>query len=75
MTKRQLLISTKSTKVEKLYAVLSDGQWHSTKELARRVGHTFHVAKFKLVHYGNQIEKEKHPTKKWQYRYRLLHTT
>lgn len=47
------------TKAEKLYAILSDGRWHSTLELVRRVGHTFGGAKFKLVTFGYIIQKER----------------
>lgn len=61
----------RETKAEKLHRLFNDGRWHATKELARRVGHTFAVAKFKLVGYGHVIEREKHPTKRYQYRYRL----
>ena len=63
--------SNKTTKTEKLLRVLSDGRWHSTKELARRVGHTFPVAKFKLTHYGYRVDRRPHPTKRWQWQYRL----
>ena len=59
------------TKVEKLHAVLADGRWHSTRELVRRVGHAFAVSKFKLVRYGHDIERRPHPTKRWQWQYRL----
>ena len=41
------------TKVEKLHRVLSDGRWHATMELSRRVGHTFAHAKFQLVALGS----------------------
>lgn len=58
-------------KTEKLYYVLSDSRWHSTKELVRRVGHSFAVAKFKLVQYGHQIEKRRHPNLRHQFQYRL----
>lgn len=66
--------STKrSTKLDLLLAALKDRRWHSTEELAhRRVGHTFGVAKFKLVSYGYSIEKRRHPTKPHQWQYRLL---
>jgi hypothetical protein len=61
----------RTTKVEKLHSVLSDGQWHSTAELARRVGHTFGVAKFKLVGYGHQIDRRRHPRARHQHEYRM----
>lgn len=63
--------STRPSKVEKLHAVLSDGHWHTTKELVRRVGHSFSCAKFRLVQYGHRIEKRRHATRKWQWEYRL----
>ena len=62
---------TKPTKKEKLLEVLSDGRWHSTKELVRRVGHTFAVAKFVLTFYGYNIEKRRHPNRPYQWQYRL----
>ena len=61
----------RTTKIEKLLIVLSDGKWHSTKELVRRVGHSFAVAKFKAMHYGYFIEKRRHPFRTWQWQYRL----
>jgi len=65
--------TTRSTKVELLLAALQDGRWHSTDELAhRRVGHTFGGAKFKLVSYGYEIEKRRHPTKAGHWQYRLV---
>jgi len=60
------------TKIEKLYNVLKDGNWHSTKELARKVGHTFGVAKFKLQSFGYRVQVDPHPSKRWQFRYRLV---
>ena len=60
------------TKAEKLHAVLSDHNWHATRELSRRVGHTFAVAKFKLVRNGYRIERERHPVKRFQHQYRLI---
>lgn len=63
--------SSRITKAEKLLTVLSDGDWHSTKELARRVGHTFPVATYKLRHTGHQVERRSHPTKPRQFQYRL----
>lgn len=63
--------SKQPTKADKLLNVLRDGRWHSTKELCRRVGHTFAGAKYKLVKGGERIGKEPHPRGRWQYRYRL----
>ena len=64
--------STQLTKAEKMLNLLSDGQWHTTKELVRRVGHTFAVAKFNLTNWGYFIEKQSHPKKRFQNQYRLL---
>lgn len=61
----------RKTKIERLLHVLSDGKWHSTKELVFRVGHTFSVAKFKLVQYGYPVQRQKHDKKKYQHLYRL----
>lgn len=64
--------SGRRTKAEKLLAVLSDHHWHATRELTRRVGHTFAVAKFKLVRqHGYHIERERHPRNRNQHQYRL----
>lgn len=60
------------TQVEKLHELLADGNWHSTKELIRRVGHRFAVPKFMLIRYGYMIEARRHPWKRWQYQYRLV---
>ena len=46
-----------STRAARLFAVLSDGEWHSSTELVRRVGHTFVQAKARLKYLGNVIEK------------------
>jgi hypothetical protein len=58
------------TTLERLLKVLSDGNWHSTEELVREVGHRFsatiHIAKQK----GDQIEKRR--VGKNQFEYRLL---
>jgi len=59
------------TRAEKLLGVLADGDWHSTKELVRRVGHTFAATKFMLVRYGYNIERRPHPNRRWQSQYRL----
>jgi hypothetical protein len=63
-------ISIQPTKAETLYVVLRDYAWHATRELVRTVGHTFAVAKFKLVRLGYEIEKRRHPEnlRDWQYR-------
>jgi len=60
-----------STKVDRLLEILDDHQFHSTKELARRVGHTFNGAIF-IVRRGNYVvERRKHPTARYQHQYRL----
>lgn len=61
----------KPTKAERYYQLLSDGLWHSTKELARNVGHTFASAKRQLEHAGYQIRKRRHPSRRYQWQYRL----
>ena len=63
--------SHRPTKHEKLLQVLSDGKFHSTKDLARRVGHRFGGAKFMLMKYGYFIEKRPHARRRWQWEYRL----
>jgi len=63
--------TTHKTKAEQLLNVLSDGKWHSTKELVRLVGHTFAGAKFHLIDCGYQIERRPHPRRRWQWQYRL----
>ncbi|MFA5061653.1 MAG: hypothetical protein WC526_00725 [Patescibacteria group bacterium] len=65
--------STRVTKIERLLRVLGDHDWHSTRELVRRVGHAFGVAKFRLVHsYHYDIERRHHPARRFQFQYRLL---
>ncbi len=62
------------TKVDQLLAVLSDGDYHGTAELVRRVGHTFGVAVFKVRRDRNlrcDITCERHPSRPTQFRYRL----
>lgn len=59
------------TKDEKLLAILGDGTYHSTKELARRVGHRFSNVIYQLRRRGYTIECEPHPTKKHQHQYRF----
>lgn len=68
-------ISSRPTRAERLLSVLSDLQWHSTSELVRRVGHTFVVAKWILVHRGYAIHRRPHPVRRHQHQYRLERTT
>ena len=68
-------LPAKPTQAEQLLAVLSDGRWHTTKELVRRVGKTFAVTKSQLVAHGWPIERRSHSTKKHQHLYRLLDET
>jgi hypothetical protein len=66
---------SRQTNAERLLELLSDHEWHSTRELSRRISHAFAVAKFKLVHQERRrIEKRKHATRRYQYEYRLLPT-
>ncbi len=60
-----------ATRVDLLMAVLSDGAWHSTKELARRVGHTFGGAKFTLSRTGIHVDRRPIRTRRWQWQYRI----
>ena len=62
----------RSTRTDRLLAVLKDDDWHATKELIRRVGHTFAGAKFTLVARGYAIERRRHPRKRRQHLYRLV---
>lgn len=64
--------ANRRTKVSILYGILDDRGWHSTKELSRRVGHTFAVATHLLRKGGHRIQTERHPERRHQYRYRLL---
>ena len=59
------------TNRERLLSVLCDGRWHSTKELVRRVSHTFANTKFKLVQSGYVIHKRRHPRRRFDHQYRL----
>lgn len=62
--------TVRQTKAERLYEVLSDYAWHTTRELVRRVGHTFAVAKRKLAQLGIDISKKPDPgiNRHWLYR-------
>lgn len=64
------------TKADKLLAILLDHACHSTRELVRRVGHTFGGAIYQLRRpaarrKGYVIERRKHPTRKYEHQYRL----
>ena len=59
------------TKADKLLAILRDRAAHSTKELVRRVGHTFGGAVFKLRRQGRVIERISHPAKAHEHQYQL----
>ncbi len=59
------------SKTDKLVALLLDGQWHSTKELARKVSHAFAGSIWKLRHTGHNIERQRHPKKRYEHQYRL----
>lgn len=63
--------SDRPTKAEKLLTVLRDGEPHATKELVRRVGHTFGGAVFKLRRNGYDIARQGHPSKRYQHEYQL----
>lgn len=55
----------------RLLNVLADGQWHSTRVLARRIGHTFCVGIFHLRQLGYIVERRRHPVRRYQFQYRL----
>lgn len=64
--------SHEPTNLEKAYRLLGDGQWHSTKELARRVGHSFAGTLYVIRHRDhNHIESRRHPRRPTQWQYRL----
>lgn len=60
------------TKRELLATILSDGRYHSTRELVRRVGHTFGGAVFQLRKRHHEVERRSHPTCQHQHQYRLV---
>ena len=62
----------RTTNVERLRLLLSDGQWHTTRELARRIGHRFGVAVFHLRRMHRQVVCQLQPHSDRQYRYRLV---
>lgn len=64
-------ISIIATKAEQLYTLLLDRGWHSTQELVQRVGHSFAVAKWRLVQLGYDIAKRRKSGDKTSYEYRL----
>ena len=55
----------------RLLSVLRDRRWHTTADLVRRVGHRFAAGKHLLVRAGVRIARARHPTRRWQHRYRL----
>jgi hypothetical protein len=59
------------TRAERLHDLLADGTWHSTRELVRRIGHTFGGAVYVLRRTGYSVACERHPTLAGQHRYRL----
>lgn len=60
-----------STRADRLLRLLSDYEWHTTRELTAKVGHTFAQAKYYLKQHGFPIEREPHPSLRHQHRYRL----
>jgi hypothetical protein len=57
------------TKLEKLTIVLSDGQWHSTAELVKTVGHRFSATIHIAVHqHSCRIEKRRANDRQFEYR-------
>ncbi len=61
----------RATQADKLFDVLSDFRWHTTKELARRVGHSFTSAVGALEREGFHVTQRSHPRRRWQYQYRI----
>jgi len=70
---RFIFTRSKGTCAKRLIRVLQDTKWHSTRELVRRVGHDFGVAKFHLVRRGYDIRR-RFAAKPNQYEYRLIST-
>jgi hypothetical protein len=76
MPRHHSLLQEGLTKADRLLEILLDRACHSTKELVRRIGHTFGGAIYQLRRptarrKGYVIERRKHPTKKYQHQYRL----
>jgi hypothetical protein len=63
--------TNRPTLAVRLLNILADGQWHSTRVLARSVGHTFCVGVFHLRQLGYLIERRRHPSRRFQFQYRL----
>jgi hypothetical protein len=61
----------RQTRVDLLICLLADGKWHSTKELIRRVGPGFGVAKYALVRSGVRVERRRQPRARHGYQYRI----
>jgi biotin operon repressor len=56
------------TMLEKLTAVLSDGDWHSTAELVEKVGHRFSATMHTAIRkQGYKIEKRRNSLKQFEY--------
>lgn len=62
----------RSTRAQRLIRILRDAKWHATRELVRRVSHSFGGAKFHLLRRGYDIRRRRHPTKPDQHEYRLI---
>lgn len=60
----------KATQLKELSSLLSDGQWHSSQELAEKMSWRFGSAIYQLRKQGYQIEK--HRTSDSNFSYRLL---
>ncbi|QIR37226.1 hypothetical protein HCG51_11215 [Tolypothrix sp. PCC 7910] len=58
----------KSTNLEKLIAILKDGKWHSSDELAAKVSFRFGDTVFKARNKGYFVEKQQVAHNKFEYR-------
>lgn len=67
----QRTITIRPTKTERLYSLLLDRSWHATGELVTKIGHSFAVAKWRLVQLGYDITKRRNPDDKANCEYRL----
>ena len=62
------MMLVKSTNVERLVAVLKDGRWHSSEELANKVSWRFGHTVFEARKKGYLVEKRKVAHNRFEYR-------
>jgi hypothetical protein len=67
-------VNGQARQIDQVVLILSDGHWHSARELAIKVGHRFGGRIFELERAGVAIERERDPETPagknwWRYRF------